>query len=67
MSGDVWATGIGEYETIVTPKDGFTWSDGSTDPVAVTWSIKERSYAPFLWLILVDMVLALAIMLFRMR
>lgn len=33
------ATNVGTYTTIATLKKGYVWSDGTTDPVVLTWSI----------------------------
>lgn len=33
------ATNAGTYTTIATLKDGYVWSDGTADPVVLTWSI----------------------------
>lgn len=39
LSGVTSGTAAGTYTAIFTPKDGYTWSDGTTDAKEVTWSI----------------------------
>lgn len=39
VSGPASATDAGDYEAKVTPAAGFTWTDGKTDPVNISWSI----------------------------
>ena len=47
IDGDARATDVGEYgyEFTVTLKEGVTWSDGSTEPVTVDWSITQAPNA----------------------
>ena len=39
MSGDTAATDAGTYTVVITPKYGYKWSDGTTEPKSITWDI----------------------------
>lgn len=65
ISGYYKATSVGDYTFTVTLKEGYAWSDGSTDPITVTWSIEEQFNWAFFWFILVDITLASIIVLSR--
>lgn len=43
QSGTTSATAAGTYTITYTPKAGYAWTDGSTDPYSLTWSIAKRS------------------------
>lgn len=43
LTGTQAATDAGTYTATATLKDGFVWSDGSTDPVDVTWTISRAT------------------------
>jgi len=43
LSGTSVARNAGDYLVTVTPKDGYCWTDGSTAPTNVTWSISRAS------------------------
>ena len=35
-------TDAGEYTAVVTLKKGYKWSDGTTDPINIAWTIKRQ-------------------------
>lgn len=39
VTGQNKATNVGQYTCTATLKDGLKWSDGTTDPVVINWSI----------------------------
>ena len=41
VSGDTSATAAGTYTAIFTLKEGFTWSDGTTEPKNVSWTLSK--------------------------
>ncbi len=41
LSGDYKATAAGDYTATATLQSGYTWSDGSADPVEIAWSIAK--------------------------
>ena len=41
--GTVKATNPGTYSATATLKDGYTWTDGDTDPRTITWEIKNAA------------------------
>ncbi len=41
MGGTAGAVDVGEYTATATLREGYTWSDGSTDPVDITWFITK--------------------------
>lgn len=43
LGGVTSGTDAGTYTATFTPKDGYQWSDGSTDAVSVTWTIGKAS------------------------
>ena len=43
VSGVNEASEIGEYKVLITLEPGRVWSDGTTDPVEVTWTIAQLS------------------------
>ena len=43
ISGVNEASEIGEYKVLVTPEPGRVWTDGTTDPIEVTWTIAQLS------------------------
>ncbi len=43
IGGQTSGTNAGTYTATFTPKEGFKWSDGSTDAVSVTWTIGRAS------------------------
>lgn len=45
VSGTWHATDPGTYEAIVTPEEGYTWEDGTDDPVVIEWSIVDDEEA----------------------
>lgn len=45
LSGTTEGTDAGEYQAIFTPKEGYTWSGGDTEPKTVTWKIGRASIA----------------------
>ena len=49
LSGDTAAVEVGSYTLTFTPKYGYKWNDGSTEPKSITWSIEnaEPSYVEF--------------------
>ena len=40
QAGDTAATNAGYYEVVFVPKSGYTWADGTTDEVILSWTIK---------------------------
>lgn len=42
-TGTETATAAGTYEVTFTPKNGYAWTDGTTAPVTLTWTIATRS------------------------
>lgn len=44
MSGDLSGVHAGEYTTIFTPTDNYQWSDGTFDPLSVSWEIDKYHY-----------------------
>ena len=45
IGGQTFGTEVGTYTATFTPKEGFNWSDGSTEPVSVNWTISRASVA----------------------
>lgn len=45
LSGATSGTNAGTYVAIFTPKEGYTWSDGTTDAREVSWTIGRASVA----------------------
>ena len=43
VSGVNEASEIGEYKVLITLEPGRVWSDGTTDPIEVTWTIAQLS------------------------
>lgn len=43
LSGDYTATGVGHYEAIAAPQDGYRWTDGSRAPKPIVWSIAKAA------------------------
>ena len=43
VTGTRAATNAGSYAAIVTLKQGYKWSDGTTEPVNVTWTVARKS------------------------
>ena len=43
LGGTTEGTNAGDYEATFTPKEDFTWSDGSQTPRTVTWTIRRKS------------------------
>ena len=43
LSGDITATNAGEYSATAEVKPGYKWSDGTTAPKNLTWSIKKAN------------------------
>ena len=41
IGGQTFGTEVGTYTATFTPKEGFNWSDGSTEPVSVNWTISR--------------------------
>jgi|GEM_PF-1221367 len=41
LSGDSRAIGAGEYTVTANLEDGYTWSDETTDPIVIVWSIAK--------------------------
>lgn len=39
IGGDINGTNLGEYNTSFTPKSGYIWEDGTSDPITITWNI----------------------------
>ena len=42
LSGDLAAREKGEYSIILTPQPGYTWTDGSSEPKRIYWTISEE-------------------------
>lgn len=45
LSGTYSATNAGTYTAYATLAEGYSWSDGTTDPKAITWSIAKAKIA----------------------
>ena len=45
LSGDAKATKVGTYKATATLKDGYVWSDGSSEPKTIEWSISAKQVA----------------------
>ena len=45
ISGETTGTNAGTYTAIFTPKEGYTWSDGTETPREVTWTIGRAAIA----------------------
>lgn len=45
LTGTTKATDAGEYDICVKLKDGYTWEDGTTDDLNITWKIGKREVA----------------------
>jgi hypothetical protein len=43
ISGTTSGTNVGTYTAKFTPKDGYEWSDGTTDAKSVTWTIGKAT------------------------
>lgn len=43
VEGEASAKNAGSYEVLIEPEEGYTWIDGTTDPVSVTWEIGKAS------------------------
>ncbi|MBO7207946.1 MAG: tyrosine-protein phosphatase [Kiritimatiellae bacterium] len=43
ISGVNEASETGEYKVLVTPEPGRVWTDGTSDPIQITWSIAQLS------------------------
>lgn len=44
MSGDLSGLHAGKYTTIFTPNDNYQWSDGSIEPLSLSWEIDKYHY-----------------------
>ncbi len=42
LSGDILGVNAGDYTIIITPKENFFWSDGSSNAVSVGWKILRK-------------------------
>lgn len=42
LGGDLSASAVGKYETTVTLEDGYSWDDGTIEPLTFSWSIGYR-------------------------
>lgn len=45
ISGTQSATNAGTYAVTFTPKEGYTWRNGTTDSLEVTWKIQKVTYS----------------------
>lgn len=45
LSGTAKASKAGSYTAVATLNEGYTWDDGSTDPLTITWSIAKGDAA----------------------
>lgn len=43
IGGETSGTNAGSYTTTFTPVDGYSWPDGTTDAISVTWSIAKAA------------------------
>lgn len=45
INGTLTASNVGTYEVIITPKNNYCWSDGTTTSKSLTWSIIDSGIA----------------------
>ncbi|MBR6337946.1 MAG: hypothetical protein IKR76_09505, partial [Ruminococcus sp.] len=45
LSGASYAVNVGDYQATATLEEGYTWSDGTTAPKTIKWSIKPAEIA----------------------